>query len=84
MTYRLEIDIAHNVRARKGERREKGTGRLIKAQIHFGTLEQITADYAATVAGGSEILTHRVYNLAVYNAWVKNGGVMPNAEKLAL
>jgi hypothetical protein len=36
MNYRLEVDYVYNVRAKRGERRERGTGRLIKALIYFG------------------------------------------------
>jgi len=71
MKYRLEVDTAFNVRAKKGERKERGTGRLIKCQIWFGDdlqdcLKQASDNRAAcekiATPGYSEVLTVRGYD----------------------
>jgi hypothetical protein len=70
MAYRLEIDVAFNVRARKGERRERGTGRLIKCLIYRGTRDECFADArstdAAMTGGHSEVIAVRGYDEAAY------------------
>lgn len=73
MTYRLEIDVAYNVRARKGERRERGTGRLIKCLIYRGEREVCFAEARATAAamecgaGYCEVIDARGYDAAAFN-----------------
>jgi len=70
MAYRLEVDVAYNVRARKGERRERGTGRLIKCLIYRGTRAECFADAralsAVTDTGHSEVIAVRGYDEAAY------------------
>ena len=72
MKYRLEVDRAYNVRPKKGERRERGTGRLVKATIWFGAdlrdcMAQASANAAAIPDDGySEIIAVRGYDNAAY------------------
>jgi len=74
--YRLEVDYVYNVRAKKGERRERGTGRLIKALIYFGSdLRECMAEAVATRAaadkiapGYSEVVGVRGYDNAAFKA----------------
>lgn len=76
MNYRLEVDYVYNVRAKKGERRERGTGRLVKALIYFGNdlrdcMIQALATHSAGQAlapGYSEIIGVRGYDNATYKA----------------
>jgi hypothetical protein len=70
--YRLEVDYAYNVRAKKGERRERGTGRLIKALIYFGddlrdchTQAEATRDAMGT-DGYATVVAVRGYDNVAY------------------
>ena len=91
MTFRLEIDIAFNVRPKKGERRAKdGTGRMVKASIYLGTEAECFADArAARVAaekdcpGYSEVIAVRGYDRATFDAWVRAGGDQPKPTHTA-
>ena len=74
--YRLEVDYAFNCRPKKGERRERGTGRLVKCSIFFGTdlrdcmfqaVENRTAG-EKIAPGYSEVIDVRGYNNAAYKA----------------
>lgn len=72
MKYRLEVDYRYNVRAKKGERRERGTGAMIKALIYFGDdLAECTAEANVTRdAMGSDghavVIAVRGYDNAAY------------------
>lgn len=72
MKYRLEVDYRFNVRAKKGERRERGTGALIKALIYFGDdlkecMTEANATRAAMGADGYATVTDvRGYDNAAY------------------
>jgi len=74
MKYRLEVDYVYNVRAKKGERRERGTGRLIKALIYFGDdLRDCMAQAVVTCNamgsdGYSTVVGMRGYDHAAYKA----------------
>lgn len=74
MSYRLEVDAAFNVRARKGERRERGTGRLVKCSIWLGAdladcMAQAVANRVACdkiAPDHSEVIDVRGYDVASY------------------
>jgi len=74
MKYRLEVDYRFNVRAKKGERRERGTGALIKALIYFGDdLKECMAEANATRAamgkdGYAIVIDVRGYDNAAFKA----------------
>jgi hypothetical protein len=74
MKYRLEVDRAYNVRPKKGERRELGTGRLVKAQLWMGNdlsdcMAQAVENDAAcekVAPGASEVIAVRGYDNETY------------------
>jgi len=72
MKYRLEVDYVYNVRAKKGERRERGTGRLIKALIYFGDdlrdcmAQAVITRNAMGSDGYSTVIDARGYDNAAY------------------
>jgi hypothetical protein len=72
MNYRMEVDYRFNVRAKKGDRRERGTGALIKALIYFGDdLRDVMAQAVATrnamgTDGHAVVIDVRGYDNAAY------------------
>lgn len=74
MNYRLEVDYRFNVRAKKGERRERGTGALIKAFIYFGDDLRDCMDQAKVTRGAmgyddySTVVDVRGYDNAAFKA----------------
>jgi hypothetical protein len=74
MKYRLEVDYRFNVRAKKGERRERGTGALIKALIYFGEdlrdcmVQAIATRDAMGTDGHAVVIEARGYDNAAFKA----------------